>query len=87
MTTKMSAQKFHKLINLSFEQVLSTIADENKPTLKEIIARPFLKWAGGKRSILQKLIDRMPKEYKGNFIYSSQNNNNKGGKNDHSRKI
>lgn len=60
----MRAQKIHKPINLSFEQVLSSIADENKPVLKEILARPFLKWAGGKRSILQELIDRMPKDYK-----------------------
>ena len=29
------------------------------------IARPFLKWVGGKRSILPELLARMPKDYKG----------------------
>jgi len=57
-------QKIHKPINLSFDEVLKSIADENKPLPLETTARPFLKWAGGKRSILQELTDRMPKEYK-----------------------
>ena len=26
-------------------------------------ARPFLKWVGGKRSILPELLERMPKQY------------------------
>jgi len=57
-------QKKHKPINLSFDEVLTGIADENKPSPVEATARPFLKWAGGKRSILQELMDRLPKEYK-----------------------
>jgi DNA adenine methylase len=57
-------QKKHKPINLSFEEVLMGIADENKPVLLETMARPFVKWAGGKRSILQELMERMPKDYK-----------------------
>lgn len=56
-------QKKHKPISLSFNEVLKSVADENKPSLSEATARPFLKWAGGKRSILQELTDRMPKEY------------------------
>jgi DNA adenine methylase len=60
----MRPRKIHKPINLSFEEVLSSIADENKPLLREAIARPFLKWAGGKRSILPELLERMPGEYK-----------------------
>jgi len=60
-------QKKHKPINLSFDDVLQSIADENKPSLSESTARPFLKWAGGKRSILQELTDRMPKEYNGYY--------------------
>ncbi len=56
-------QKNHKPLNFSFTEVLSGIADENKPVLLEPMARPFLKWAGGKRSILQELTERMPKEY------------------------
>lgn len=60
----MGPRKHHKPINLSFEEVLSTIADENKPALREAIARPFLKWAGGKRSILAELMRLMPRDYK-----------------------
>jgi DNA adenine methylase len=59
----MRPEKKHKPINLSFEGVLTAIADENKPVLQETIARPFLKWAGGKRSIIQELIDRLPEKY------------------------
>jgi DNA adenine methylase len=60
----MRPPKHHKPINLPFEQVLTAIANENKPEFKEVVARPFLKWAGGKRSILPDLLDRMPGEYK-----------------------
>ncbi len=60
----MRAQKKHKPLNMTFESVLSAIADENKPVIREAIARPFLKWAGGKRSILPELLERLPGEYK-----------------------
>jgi DNA adenine methylase len=56
-------QKIHEPIEADFENVLSTIADEQKPEIKTATARPFLKWVGGKRSILPELLDRMPKEY------------------------
>jgi DNA adenine methylase len=56
-------QKLHEPLDFSFEQVLTAVADENRPVLQEATARPFLKWVGGKRSILPELIDRMPKEY------------------------
>lgn len=37
--------------------------DENKPDIQTIGAKPFLKWVGGKRSILSQLLERMPKAY------------------------
>lgn len=40
------------------------IADSSKPILESIYAKPFLKWVGGKRSILPALLERMPKTYK-----------------------
>lgn len=47
-----------------FNEVLTAIADENKPEETTFSARPFLKWVGGKRSILPALIERLPNEYK-----------------------
>jgi DNA adenine methylase len=55
--------KLHEPLNATLNDVLTAIADQNKPTLTEPVARPFLKWAGGKRSILPELTARMPKEY------------------------
>lgn len=55
--------KFHSLLPHSFDEVLNAIANENKPAVTTITARPFLKWVGGKRSILPELIKRLPKEY------------------------
>jgi DNA adenine methylase len=55
--------KLHEPIDLSFDDVLTAIADENRPTFKETVARPFIKWVGGKRTILPILLERMPKEY------------------------
>jgi len=55
--------KFHSLLPHSFDEVLNAIANENKPAVKTTTARPFLKWVGGKRSILPELIKRLPKEY------------------------
>ena len=45
-------QKQHEPLNVSFEDVPATIADENKPALHEVAARPFLKWVGGKTQLL-----------------------------------
>lgn len=57
-------QKQHAPLNYSFDGVLGAIADENRPELQEAGARPFLKWAGGKRSIVPELKRRFPKTYK-----------------------
>ena len=50
-------------INSSFNAVLGAIADEQKPSVTTLAARPFLKWVGGKRSILDELTQRMPRHY------------------------
>lgn len=55
--------KIHQPLPFDFTQVLETIADENKPETQSILAKPFLKWVGGKRSILSQLVERMPKQY------------------------
>lgn len=56
-------QKMHEPIQADFETVLGAIADEQKPPQGTLQARPFVKWVGGKRSILPDLLARMPKEY------------------------
>lgn len=48
---------------MSFDEAISTLADQNRPTERTFTARPFLKWVGGKRSILDELLKRMPDEY------------------------
>jgi len=53
----------HPLLPYSFGQVVTAIADEQRPVLQSIIAKPFLKWVGGKRSILNELLARIPKKY------------------------
>lgn len=55
--------KIHDPLPFSFDEVLTGIGNEQKPLHKDIAARPFLKWVGGKRSILDELVQRMPKEY------------------------
>ena len=58
--------KEHQPIDADFEDVLTAIADENMPTMRTVepaTARPFLKWVGGKRSILPELTARMPQTY------------------------
>ncbi len=54
--------KQHEPIEETFDDVLHAIADENMPE-KSITARPFVKWVGGKRSILNELLSRIPQEY------------------------
>lgn len=56
-------QKLHEPIQASFSDVLGAIADEQKPETESIGARPFLKWVGGKRSILPLLLERIPEQY------------------------
>lgn len=57
--------KLHDPLDLEFDDVLTAIADENMPSIRAASARPFLKWAGGKRAILRELISRMPEKYTG----------------------
>lgn len=56
-------EKKHEPIDADFEDVLTAIADENMPAIEAEAARPFLKWAGGKRSVLGELVPRMPEKY------------------------
>lgn len=56
-------RKMHAPLDASFEDMLTAIADENMPAIHAAEARPFVKWAGGKRSILGELIPRLPAEY------------------------
>lgn len=57
------AQKLMAPLDGTLDSILTVIADENKPLLREIMARPFLKWVGGKRSILPELLSRLPADY------------------------
>lgn len=54
-------------IPLTFDQVLGAIADEGRPDGASYPAKPFVKWVGGKRSILSDLIIRLPDEYEGYY--------------------
>jgi len=56
--------KMHLPLGVSFEDALKVIGDENKPSVTSFTARPFLKWVGGKRSILDELTKRIPASYK-----------------------
>ena len=56
--------KIHAPLEYEFDEVLEAIADEFKPGIKSATARPFVKWAGGKRSIVPELLARMPETYK-----------------------
>jgi DNA adenine methylase len=59
------APKMHEPLDFDFDDVLTAIADENMPSIKASSARPFVKWAGGKRGILPELLSRMPDKYQG----------------------
>lgn len=54
--------KHHAALGVSFVDAIGAIADQNKPE-RTVQARPFLKWVGGKRSILPELLKRMPERY------------------------
>jgi DNA adenine methylase len=56
-------QKIHAPLGVDFDTALKAIADESKPETESVGARPFLKWVGGKRSILAYLLARMPETY------------------------
>lgn len=47
----------------TFDEVLGAVANENRPKEKTYPAKPFLKWVGGKRSVLPILLERLPKDY------------------------
>jgi DNA adenine methylase len=55
--------KILEQIPYSFDEVLEAISEENKPETQDISPKPFLKWVGGKRSILPELLKRMPQKY------------------------
>jgi DNA adenine methylase len=57
------APKMHEPLDFDFDDVLTAISDENMPSIKASSARPFIKWAGGKRAILPELTSRMPEKY------------------------
>lgn len=57
------APKMIEPIEATFSEALMAIADEQKPETQSIGAKPFLKWVGGKRSILSELQARMPEHY------------------------
>lgn len=50
-------------IQATFREALGAIADEQKPVTESSGAKPFVKWVGGKRSVLPLLLDRMPAQY------------------------
>lgn len=51
-------------IDATFEEALAAIADEQKPAEDTSSgAKPFLKWVGGKRSILDVLKAKLPAQY------------------------
>ena len=56
-------RKQHEPLDGDFDSVLSAIAGEQRPETTSFTARPFLKWVGGKRSILPELLKRIPSEY------------------------
>jgi DNA adenine methylase len=57
-------QKYHAPLPVGFDEVLTAIAEEQRPDHTFIATKPFIKWVGGKRSILPELLRRMPKHYK-----------------------
>lgn len=59
--------KMYEQLPHSFEDVLQGIADEQRPKHFTLNTKPFLKWVGGKRSILPVLVERLPKEYTGYY--------------------
>lgn len=59
----MRQQKIHGQLPFGFDKVIESIADDQRPSDRKLPARPFVKWVGGKRSILDKLVERVPDTY------------------------
>lgn len=55
--------KIHKPLGATFGDVIAAIVEQGQPLVQMLTARPFLKWVGGKRSILPELLARMPETY------------------------
>ena len=55
-------KKYHKGIDANFDEILTAVAHENDPK-KTLSAKPFIKWVGGKRSVLHELVKRIPHNY------------------------
>jgi len=55
--------KIHAPIRYPFDNILKVIASEQRPLVRILPTRPFLKWVGGKRSILSELTTRLPEKY------------------------
>ena len=62
-------RKKHEPLPYSFAEVVTAIADEGLSPDQKIVAKPFVKWVGGKRSIISELVERMPVTY--NRYYES----------------
>ena len=56
-------QKMHEPLPALFANVPTSFADRKKTIGKKIAAKPFVKWVGGKRSILPKLMAHVPEDY------------------------
>jgi len=56
-------RKEHEPLGDSFDGVLTAISNEQRPEHRTLSAKPFLKWVGGKRSILPELLKRLPSNY------------------------
>ncbi|MFH1357566.1 MAG: DNA adenine methylase [bacterium] len=65
--TARPVSNIHKPLPHTFDEVLIGIANEQKPLVETINAKPFLKWVGGKRSVLPKLLERLPDSYNSYF--------------------
>ena len=61
-------RKIHEPIQATFNEVLGAIAYQSKENIISF-AKPFVKWVGGKRSILSEIIKRIEKSpFKDNYI-------------------
>lgn len=55
--------KYHKPLGATFSDVMTAVVEQGRPLIRGMTARPFLKWVGGKRSILPELLARLPETY------------------------